>query len=170
MNQDKIFTFKNLAIQDLNDILDLQNECIDNLTDTKIYYPLSRKELKESLIRDIVIGSYINDKLVAVAVIIVNRDSLRNLAAETGGLSDSTFTFDAVMVSPRWRGYGLQNILIRQCIEMAEKNNISQIVATVSPDNYHSLSNFTKLGFAIVLTTKKYNGLVRHIVRYSVAK
>ena len=170
MDRDKMFAFRCLTAGDLDDVLSLQDECVSQLADPGLYYPLTADEFSESLSMDIVVGAYDCDKLVAVAVIVVNRDGARNLAVEAGCRPDSTFTFDAVMVLPRSRGYGLQNILLRQCIELARKNNISHIVATVSPDNSYSLDNFTRLGFEIVATSRKYAGLVRHIIKYDVAR
>ena len=169
MRQDKDFVFKNLTVGNLNDILVLQGDCVDHLPEPGLYYPLSVEELEESLRRDVVIGVYDGDRLVAVAVIVVNRESPRNLATGIGCSSDQTYTFDAVLVSPGWRGYGLQNILLRQCMEMAEKAGVAYIVATVSPDNHHSLQNFIKVGFEILSTSRKYDGLVRHIIGYSLS-
>ena len=168
MSQDKILTFKNLTPRHVDQILNLQDECVLTLPDTRLYYPLTKEELLESLSEDVVIGAFDSARLVAVAVIIVNRDSPRNLAGESGSRPENTFTFDAVMVSPRWRGRGLQRTLLNQCVEMARKRGVHQVLATVSPDNVHSLNNFIRHGFEVLSTSEKYDGLVRHVVGYTI--
>ncbi len=168
--RDKEFTIKDLSFNNLGEILDLQDECVSMLPDENLYYPLSREELLESLHLDKVTGVFYKNTLVGVAVTVVNRIGHRNLANEIGCDPEHSFTFDAVMVSPEWRGYGLQTILLKECIKMAEENEIKQIVATVSPDNAHSLINFRNLGFEIVSTSEKYDGLIRHIIKYTVLK
>lgn len=168
--KDKVFTIQELRFCNLGDILNVQDECVKDLSDSRLYYPLTRDELLESLHLDKIYGAFHDNVLVAVAVIVMNRAGNRNIAGEAGCDYSCTLTFDAVMVRPQWRGYGLQNVMINQCIKLAEKENIRQIVATVSPDNSHSLNNFINLGFEIVSTSQKYGGLVRHIIKYHVSK
>lgn len=67
---------------------------------------------------------------------------------------------------PDWRGYGLQRILIDRAAEKAREAGAKQILATVSPDNRHSLANFTSAGYEITATVSKYGGLTRNILRY----
>lgn len=168
--KEKSFVLKSLTFCDLGDILTLQSECVKSLSDPELFYPLSRDEFLESLHLDEVVGVIHEDRLVAVAVIVKNRISPRNLASEIGCKPEESFTFDAVMVSPLWRGFGLQNVLLNHCLEMAKNGNITNIVATVSPDNHHSLNNFKKFGFGIVSTSKKYGGLLRHTIKYSITE
>lgn len=165
--RDKIFSIRELTFRDLSKIMTLQDECVNNLPSSELYYPLSREELLESMHLDKLIGVFHKEELIAVEVIVVNRISHRNIAEEMGYDPCESFTFDAVMVRPQWRGYGLQNILLGQCVSIAKTKNIKYIVATVSPDNPHSLNNFTRFGFKIISTSEKYGGLVRHLLKYS---
>ena len=167
MTTKETFTFKTLTDRDLEDIMKLQEECVATLPDPSLFYPLSRDELEESLRLDIVIGAFTGSVPVAVAIIVANRKSPRNLGSVLGYKSEQAYTFDAVMVLPRWRGHGLQSSLLRQCMEIAQEARVARIVATVSPDNKYSLANFKKLGFEIVTTSEKYGGLIRHIVSYN---
>lgn len=170
MVKGKLFSIRELTFRDLSKIMSLQEECIKNLPDPQLYYPLSREEFLESLHLDKAVGVYHQDVLVAVAIIVVNRISTRNIAGDIDCDPCSSLTFDAVMVLPQWRGYGLQKILLEQCLSLAKTKNIKYIAATVSPDNSHSLNNFIRFGFEIVSTSEKYGGLVRHLLKYSLNK
>ena len=164
----KQFTLKDLTFENLSEILDLQRQCTDALPDPDIYYPLSRDELLESLHLDIVPGIFAPDgRLVAVAAIVIGRVSDRNLAESSDDEKKTSFTFDAVFVAPDWRGYGLQRVLIDRAAEKAREAGAKQILATVSPDNRHSLANFTSAGYEITATVSKYGGLTRNILRYN---
>lgn len=163
----KQFTLRDLTFENLSEILDLQRQCTDALPDPDIYYPLSRNELLESLHLDIVPGIFAPDgRLVAVAAIVIGRVGDRNLAESSDDEKKTSFTFDAVFVAPDWRGYGLQRILIDRAAEKAREAGAKQILATVSPDNRHSLANFTSAGYEITATVSKYGGLTRNILRY----
>lgn len=166
MRQNVSFEIRRLLPSDLADILVLQKQCMDVMPAPELYYPLTEEELEESFEYDIPLGVFVGDELAAVAVIVKNRGGDRSIALAAGCAAEETFTFDAVIVSPKWRGYGLQKILINQCIELAGKEGIRNIVATVSPENSHSLNNFLKSGFKIVSTSEKYGGLQRHILKF----
>ncbi len=168
--RDREFTIRDISFSELSDVMALQERCVEALPDPALFYPLSREELLESMHLDKVIGAYAANELVGVAVIVRNREGARNLAAEAGFKPEDAYTFDAVMVDPKWRGYGLQNILIECAVQMAEQEKVGAIVATVSPDNSYSLNNFLKRGFEIASTVQKYGGLTRHIIKFDVAK
>lgn len=163
----KQFTIKDCTFENLSEILDLQRRCTDALPDPDIYYPLSRDELLESLHLDMVPGIFAPDgRLVAAAAIVTGRISERNLAEGSDDDKKASFTFDAVFVDPDWRGYGLQRVLIDRAADKAREAGAKQILATVSPDNNHSLNNFATAGYEIIATASKYGGLTRNILRY----
>ena len=105
-------------------------------------------------------------RLVAAAAIVTGRISERNLAEGSDDDKKASFTFDAVFVDPDWRGYGLQRVLIDRAADKAREAGAKQILATVSPDNSHSLNNFATAGYEIIATASKYGGLTRNILRY----
>ncbi|WP_066714843.1 GNAT family N-acetyltransferase [Clostridium sp. Marseille-P299] len=70
---------------------------------------------------------------------------------------------ESTAVLPEFQGMHIQ----RSLIEWAEsylQNNYNYFMATVHPDNIYSLNNFLSLGYEIVVTTKKYGGLPRHVL------
>lgn len=166
---DVSFIMRQLTFENLGQVLALQDECVHSLSSDDLYCPLTREELIESLHLDKAVGIFTSDQqLAAVAVVVGNRISSRNLAADTGREPLETLTFDAVLVSPRWRGYGLQRIFIQWSIDKACAMNISQVLTTVSPDNHYSYNNFTALGFKHIKTAIKYGGVKRDILEYCV--
>lgn len=166
----KLFSLEQLSCKDISSIMTLQQQCVEALHSPEIYSPLTRGEMIESAALDTLIGIYSQrHKLVAAAIIVNNRSSERNLSVNTGDAPEAVLTFDAVFVSPEWRGFGLQRILIDYAIRQASSmDEIAKIVATVSPDNIPSERNFTASGFEIVAQAHKYGGLPRNILVYTI--
>ena len=168
IEKEKKFHIKRLSFESLNETISLQDESTKDLMDKDIYFPLSRDEFLESFHLDRIFGVFSSEELVAVSVLVVNRDSFRNLAKDFDILPFKTFTFDAVYVKPEYRGYGLQSKFIKIAIKEAEKENVSYILATVSPTNQHSLQNFLSAGFNNVKQTYKYGGKLRDLIKYEI--
>lgn len=167
--KDEPFVMQQLTFEHLGQALALQEECVRILPSANLYCPLTRDELIESLHLDKAVGIFTaGQQLAAVAVMVGNRISSRNLATDTGRKPKETLTFDAVLVSPRWRGYGMQRIFVQWSIDKAAAMNMSQILTTVSPDNPYSHNNFTALGFRRIDTVIKYGGVKRDILEYCV--
>lgn len=168
IEKEKKFCIKRLSFEYLSETISLQDESTKDLMEKDIYFPLSRDEFLESFHLDRIFGVFSSEELVAVSVLVVNRDSFRNLAKDFDILPSKTFTFDAVYVKPEYRGYGLQSKFIKIAIKEAEKENVSYILATVSPTNQHSLQNFLSAGFNIVKQTYKYGGKLRDLIKYEI--
>ena len=166
-----ILIYKQLTIDFLDDILNLQNVIYKQMADQSLYATLSREELIESLVDDFAVGVFCDDELVAFSLTVLNRDSSRNLASYQNYKYQEVCTFEAVMVSSKYRGLKIQNQLISKSIEYIKKlkMDIKYISSTVAPNNKHSLNNFMELGFYIAnegLTM--YDGLIRVIVTYKI--
>ena len=70
---------------------------------------------------------------------------------------------ESIAVLPEFQGRHIQKSLI-EWAESYLKNDYSYCMATVHPENVYSLNNFLSLGYKIVVTTKKYGGLPRHVL------
>ncbi len=148
----KQFELKTLFPSDLKEILELQRKVVSALDDKNIFQPSTENEFLESMLVDCCCGLYHNNKLVALAVIVLNRKSPRNLCSDCECLRNNEpfwdcVTFDSVQVDPDFRGYGIQNYFIELADKIALKTNAKYIAATVSPDNPYSLNNFQKNGY-----------------------
>ncbi len=163
----KEFKMCQLGFEDVLDIVKLQERVVAALPSPDMYYPLSREELFESLHLDRLIGIYDHEHLVAMALLVSNRPGSRNLAADFNIQSSDAITFDVVIVDPDARGFGFHRTCIDYAEQVARDLGAGNILATVDPDNPHSLNNFLAKGFSIVDTRVKYGGLQRHLLRRS---
>ena len=162
----KTIKLKSLRFRDVWSIIRLQDE-IQKSTDSEIYCPLTREEILESLHLDTVLGAFDEDgELSGVAVLISNRKSSRNLAQDLQKVPERVLTFDAVFVSPRSRGLGLQRMFVDKAKELAAKSGVQYILTTVSPSNKFSLDNFEAGGFKTVSEYQKYGGKLRRLLCY----
>ncbi len=162
----KTIKLKSLRFRDVWSIIRLQDE-IQKSTDSEIYCPLTREEILESLHLDTVLGAFDEDgELSGVAVLISNRKSSRNLAHDFQKAPENVLTFDAVFVSPRSRGFGLQGKFVDKAKEIAAKSGLRYILTTVSPSNKFSLDNFEANGFETVSEYQKYGGKLRRLLCY----
>jgi len=74
-----------------------------------------------------------------------------------------TAHMESVAVDPDFRGFHLQQRLIRHGIIAAKKDGYQYFCATVHPDNHYSRRNGDAAGFSCVCETLKYGGLKRCI-------
>lgn len=159
------FQLRLLGFENVRQILELQQRVVEALPSPEMYYPLSRDEIFESLHLDRLFGFYTDDRLVAMALLVNPRQGDRNLALDFNLDPTTAITFDVVIVDPATRGYGLHRLFINHAITYAGELHASHILATVAPDNPHSLNNFLATGFQIYDTRTKYNNLQRHLLR-----
>lgn len=166
----KQLIFRRLKFEDMASILSLQQKVVDSLSDPSLFFALSRDELLESMHLDSLAGIFSKEgALVAFALIVTPRKGDRNIAASVGANPQEALTFDVVVVDPAWRGLGLHQLFIDWAFDKMRQDGAAKILATVSPDNRHSLDNFKAKGFKIIDTRLKYGGLQRHILEYNMA-
>ncbi len=161
------------------ELMRLQEEVRRAMPDDRMFFPLSENEMKDSLRNDIVLVAVPvgEDRRkcrtpeaevgpAAFAVLVVNRESEdRNLAYDACLDPRKTVTFDAVAVSPEYRGFGLHGIFITCSVELAVRLGADRMLTTVDPDNTFSMTNFLKKGFTVsVPELRKYGGLRRSLL------
>ena len=161
----KTFEVRKACFEDITPILELQERIMEGLADKDIFFPLSRNELIESMHLDQILVIDCEDSMAAFAVMVNNRKSERNLADDLGLPAQETVTFDAVMVAPEWRGYGLQQSLVDIFSKKALEMGASKMLCTVAPTNRFSYDNFVAKGFKPIINgANKYGGLERDIL------
>ena len=155
-------TFKYLNKNDIPMILKFQDEN----TTPDVYVKITNEEFLESIDYDYVIGAYNENELVGFCLMIINRETDRNLAPDIKESCIDTATFDAVVVSKSFRGHALQKKFINLSCEIAKNLNQKPrfIAATVSPDNLFSKRNFLESGFIVKDKKEKYGGNLRLVV------
>ena len=70
---------------------------------------------------------------------------------------------DTAVVSPEYRGCGLQKRMMEFAEEDLRKAGYHYLCCTVHPDNVYSKNNVLKQGYKIMATKEKYNGFLRHV-------
>lgn len=157
-------SIKKISPHELCEMLELQKRVTDSIEDKTTYFPLTEDELTEGFEKDLVIGAYSDDRLVAFALVILNREGgLWKYLSEEYEYSE-LMTFDAVVVDNEYRGLGLQRALIGVAAEQAKLREVKILAATVSAKNLPSLRNFESTGFICLRKIKAYGGLDRMLM------
>lgn len=162
------FCFRKCTQADIEAILELQNKIIDIIPQKHIFAYTSEEEIRESIDQDLCIGAFCAGEAALFSIMVANRITPRNLGKYLG-FDDTelmkTVTYDTTFVSPKFRGYGLQSLCCRIKDAAASEMGACRALATVSPDNEHSLKNVLAHGFEVMTEREMYGGLRRYIVK-----
>jgi len=71
---------------------------------------------------------------------------------------------DVAVTKEKYRGHSLQRRLMTEGEKTAFEEGYRYLLCTIHPDNMPSLKSALSLGYEIKKTTRKYGGLVRHIL------
>lgn len=165
----KIVQIRDVWFDELSQMLALEKLIHEHMENKELFVDVTRNEFIESLHLDYVLGAYDEDTLVAVALIITNRETDRNLAKKVNYVSKDVYTFDAVFVKEEYRGYGLQKIFIDIAKKQAVKDQAKYILTTVSSKNTYSYKNMIESGFTPLKTdVVMYNGHHRDILKLEI--
>lgn len=172
------FSLKRLFPEDLKEMLEFQGRLMENIDNEDLFVPSTRNEFIESMLIDFCYGLYDQDKLAAICLIVLNRDTVRNLYSECiSELTDAPdkqlaysdcITFDSIQVCGEYRGYGIQRFFLSLANDLCRRLHAKYILASVSPLNAHSKKNFELAGYEKLKTTRlnkgSYNNRERDIV------
>ncbi len=171
--EERILTIRRCEARHLDAILALQEEVFRTLPADALFVRETAGELEESLALDVCLGAFDGDELAAFSLMIANRLTHRSLGAilgyETARMKE-TVTYDSTFVSPSYRGFGLQRAMLPVKDDAARSLGALEALATVSPDNVHSMNNLLSDGFSILRRQRMYGGLDRYIVRKLLGK
>ncbi|GEM_PF-3780890 len=161
---------RRLGPDDLDRSLELQGTiaaAIPHNEGSRVFAALTREEMETSLGKDICVGFFQEDELVAQANIIPNPTPEQDLLAHVRDKVDESVTsaavIDLVMVKSDCRGFGLQLCMIDIAKFVARKHNVTTLLASVSPCNLHSSSNFIMSGFHAIKTGVELYGSRRDV-------
>lgn len=168
-NNGKHIFIRDVWFDELSDVLALQKEIHEEMDDKELLVDETRNEFIESLHLDYVLGAYDDKKLVAVCVIIDNRNSTRNLGQKNGAPFGEAYTFDIVFVKKEYRGLGLQKEFIEIAKKQAKIDGAKSIWTTVSAKNKHSYENMISQGFAVYKKdASMYGGHLRDVLKLEI--
>jgi len=151
----------------LKKIVELEKNIVENLpsrdlfqddTDDLILDFLGRRGLAYGVINE--------DNLIACSALYFPGEREENLGIDIGLEEDlqTVVHLETIMVHPDYRGNGLQKILAEILIKEAKNRGFKHVLATVSPKNTVSYTNFEKLGFKKITTKIKFGDKLRDIM------
>ena len=164
---ERTFLIKKSTAKDTAQIFALQEAVVHALPKPQLFVSLTDAELSESLDADICLSVFCEGELCAFTLMIKNRITSRHLGLyldyETHELLE-TVSFDSAFVSPEFRGFSLQSLLLAEKEHIARNLGAKRAIATVSPENEASFKNLTSNGFNIIEERIMYSGVSRYIV------
>lgn len=154
---------------DKADILSLQQRIVSSMENPHWFFSSSEAEIqtaldnpKDNACVQICDGS----KVVAFGFVILNPTTQQDINADlkAHGLpyaDTNQCILDTVFVDPAYRGFGLQDTIIRVLCSWAATLGKRNMAATIHPENHFSADNFQKNGFEKITSEPipKYDGL-----------
>ncbi|MBR0308737.1 MAG: GNAT family N-acetyltransferase [Mogibacterium sp.] len=164
-----VIDFRKAVPEDIDKVMALQNEIVEALPDKDLYATFSREESLGQLEHDICIMAECNGEVAGYSVMIPNDpDNPENYGKYFDYDREQlakTVSMDLTMVSPKYRGNGIQRVFNKLRLGIATEMGASEALTTISPDNPFSYRNFLVLNFDIVDERELYGGKRRYILR-----
>ena len=164
-----VIDFRKAVPEDIDKVMALQNEIVEALPDKDLYATFSREESLGQLEHDICIMAECNGEVAGYSVMIPNDpDNPENYGKYFDYDREQlakTVSMDLTMVSPKYRGNGIQRVFNKLRLGIASELGASEALTTISPDNPFSYRNFLVLNFDIVDERELYGGKRRYIIR-----
>lgn len=147
-------------------IFDLMKSVYDNLDDKTLFFCDDLEYVKSHIEKEgFGVKAQWEGKLVASLIVRFPGDAEDNLGRDVGIEEiHKVAHIESVVVDKEYRGNGLQNKMIKFAEDRLKQIGYTYIMATVSPDNKHSLGNFERNGYEVMNIKEKYGGLRRAIL------
>lgn len=162
-------SFRKAGPEDIDKVMQLQQDIVDALPDKDLYQTSTREEYLEQLNEDCCFMAECDGEVAGFSVLVPNdADNPRNYGKYFDYDREQmarTASLDLTMVSPKYRGHGIQRIFNKIRIGTAVAMGATEGLATISPDNPYSYRNFTVLNFDIVEQREMYGGKQRYLLR-----
>ena len=164
-----VIDFRRAVPEDIDKVMALQDEIVEALPDKDLYATFSREESLAQLDHDICIMAECGGEVAGYSVMIPNDpDNPENYGKHFNYDREQlakTASMDLTMVSPKYRGNGIQRLFNKLRLGMAAEMGATEALTTISPDNPFSYRNFLVLNFEIVDERELYGGKRRYILR-----
>lgn len=162
-------TLKELTLQYIDKIMNLQDEIVENLEDKQLYVASDREEIENHFTTGGVLLGYISedDELAAFAVYLQRGESSSNYGHDLGLKGEELLKVgqvETVLVQSDYRGNNLQYMMCKHIEDVARAKSTPILCATASPYNTFSVNNFLKLGYEVKVDKLKYGGLRRYVL------
>ena len=156
--------FEKLSLDSIPMLLEIQEEAFEVLPSPELLRRNTYETLAVCFNRDsLVLGAYVGEEIAGFGILYAAGRDEENLAYSLDGCENPECYANAklVIVRPRFRGLGIQRLLIDRMVDFAKNKGFWGVCATVSPKNNYSAANLSRCGFEQVKTLVKYGGLTR---------
>ena len=157
-------TFRSLEKDSVGMLLEIQEEAFAVLDDPDLLRRNTAQTLECCFSeRSLVLGAYCRGEIAGFGILYDAGQDEENLAKELDECDDITQYVNAklIIVRPKFRGLGIQRMLIERMVAFAKANGFKGVLATVSPKNNYSSANLERCGFEAVKSIVKYGGKER---------
>ena len=169
METEKSIIIKKCTIEDVDSIYNIQNIVIDNFKEQeKGYFLPFKKETYLRIVNDPIndgeiYGAFIDNKMIAWIFLSVS-NRMKELKQMIPNMNGNCADIDGVIVLPKYRGCGLQKMLVKYLEKMAIEKGIKNIIAEVTFGNVYSLRNLKDLGYEEQTWYQKDENIKRYIL------
>nr|WP_106785016.1 N-acetyltransferase [Lysinibacillus timonensis] len=159
----------------LPEVLALQEVVMEALPNKDTLQPLSEDEFLYMLEGNgLLIGVYIEDKLIAFRAVVVPKIDEEHLGYDLGLVEESDLQRimyqEISNVHPNYRGHGLQKTMAKVIMGQIEPSKFDYLCTTVMPYNIASLKDKFSQGFYIIALKTIYGGKLRYVFAHDLQK
>ena len=161
---------KYLDVSYIDKIIELEKNIYEMLENKEFYSCSSKEEYSNIILKyGKIIGCVLEetDELVCIGVYASYGYNEHNYGYDFNIEGEELLKvsqIESTIVSPKYRGNGLQNIICNAIEELAKENGDKMIAAKVATQNIYSLNTFIKREYKIMADKLKYGGLRRYVV------
>ena len=154
---------------DVKDIYNIQEEVINNFVTNEKGYFLPFKEasylriVNDPIHDGEIYGAFYDNKMIAWIFLAIST-RMEQIKSFIPDIKGKCADIDGVIVLPKYRGNGLQKILVKYLEEKAKEKGICNIVAEVTVGNEYSLRNLQDSGYEIKTWYQKDEKIKRYIL------
>ena len=163
------FIFRVAEAKDAQKIHNLMVEVYEQLENKSLYVCDDLAFVKRHISHEgfTVVACTKEDKIVGSLILRIP-DEEDNLGKDIGFSEEkcqSVIHVESAVVAPLYRGNALQRRMLQIAEAMIDRVKYSYLMATVSPENPASYKTLESLGYELIVTKEKYDGLMRRIYR-----
>lgn len=163
------FIFRVAEAKDAKKIHNLMVEVYEQLENKSLYVCDDLAFVKRHISHEgfTVVACTKEDKIVGSLILRIP-DAEDNLGKDIGFSEEEcqrVIHVESEVVAPLYRGNALQRRMLQIAETMIDRVKYSYLMATVSPDNPASYKTLESLGYELIVTKEKYDGLMRRIYR-----
>lgn len=163
------FTIRVADGTDAQTIYDLMVEVYEQLENKSLYVCDDLAFVKRHISQEgfTVVACTKEDQIVGSLILRIP-DAEDNLGKDIGFSEEEcqrVIHVESAVVAPLYRGNALQRRMLQIAETMIDRVKYSYLMATVSPDNPASYKTLESLGYELIVTKEKYDGLMRRIYR-----